>query len=69
MIPCYVWQRFGLWTVESSKYVDYTFIMDTQVDIEKTLRSQKCSQCLNMLKSDISGHLGGPLCKFLTDPV
>ena len=41
--------------------------MDTQVDIEKTLPkylSQKCSQCFDMLKSDISGLLGGPPCIF-----
>ena len=38
------------------KIFDYTFIMNTQVDIENNLLrylSQKCSQCFDMLKREI----------------
>ena len=51
--------------VGSTKCFDYTFITDTQVDIEKTLPSylsQKYSQCFDMLKSDISGLLSSIPC-------
>ena len=47
------------------KIFDYTFIMNTQVDIKKNLLrylSQKCSQCFDMLKREIFGLLGGPPC-------
>ena len=52
---------YKMWGVQN--IFTRAFIMDTQVDIEKTLHrylSQKCLQSFDMLKSYISALIGGP---------